>query len=456
MDVEAVAEVVEENAERGIGIVDQRREAIGENLDEVPPRAPGVQRIDRLQPELQPLPKPRHRGRADLGEGHVMRGREVDHQLTLAAGVLDRREPARCRRPSLREEQQGCRQLVQRVDARDAMAVEQRLIGGVVPRDGAGVAERQRGTRLGPPDLEHDHGNVALGGFGERRHERRGRARGLQEEADHPCRVLLERVVEVVGGGGHELLARGHHQIEPEARIVVREGAEHGAGMRDEGDVARAALAQIGEARRPDAVRVVVEPHAVAAADRHARRARHGGDALGQGRGRIVLEIAAGKDHGGAGAVADRLGERRLKPGIGEAEHCEIDRLRQVGKACVATPALDLAIVRVDRIDRAREARALDHLQHVVAGRVGPRARAHEGDRARRQQRRQRMLAHGSRVPPSSSTQAKRASRQASAALRPCSLRMRLNSARSGPPLLSMKISMSTAASSAWRMPMIS
>ena len=50
----------------------------------------------------------------------------------------------------------------------------------------------------------------------------------------------------------------------------------------------------------------------------------------------------------------------------------------------------------------------------------------------------------------------KRASRQASAAFSPCSRRTRLNSARSGPPVDSISTSVSSAASSACRMPMIS
>ena len=63
----------------------------------------------------------------------------------------------------------------------------------------------------------------------------------------------------------------------------------------------------------------------------------------------------------------------------------------------------------------------------------------------------QRVVACGHAVPP-----ANRASRQASAAFRPCSVRMRLNSSRSGPPEASIRISVSTACNSAWRMPIIS
>ena len=134
------------------------------------------------------------------------------------------------------------------------------------------------------------------------------------------------------------------------------EGSEHGARVGDEGDVARPRLAQIGEARGPDAAGVIVETHAVAAADRHVRAARHRSDALGQRRRAVVLEIAACENHPSASAVTDCFGERRLEPRIGDPEDREIDPLRQIREAAVAAPALDLGIVRVDRINRAGEA----------------------------------------------------------------------------------------------------
>ena len=79
------------------------------------------------------------------------------------------------------------------------MPIEDGLVGGIVAGDRTGVAERQCRARLGAPCLEHDHGNVALRRFGERRRELARRAHRLEEETDHAGRDLLERVIQVLG-----------------------------------------------------------------------------------------------------------------------------------------------------------------------------------------------------------------------------------------------------------------
>ena len=162
-------------------------------------------------------------------------------------------------------------------------------------------------------------------------------------------------------------------------RIVVRERAEHAAGMGDERDRAGPRLARTREAADPDAVEIVVEAHAVAAADRHAGGAGHGGEPARQRRRAIVGEEAGREDHRGPRADGDRLGERLLEPLVADREHGEIGRRRKIGEARHARVALDLVVVRIDRVDRAAEAAALQHAHHVVAGRVrraGSRRRA--------------------------------------------------------------------------------
>ena len=183
-----------------------------------------------------------------------------------------------------REEQQRARELVQRLDAHDAVAVEQRLVGEVAAGHRAGVRERRRGRRLGAPDLERDDRNAALGGLVERRAKPRrdrarfrGRGRSPSPPAARPRSRCSRRPWSSAPGPARSASAKR------KPRIVVRERAEDAAGMRDERDRAGPRLARAREAADPDAVEIVVEPHAVGAADRHARRARHRGEPLASG-----------------------------------------------------------------------------------------------------------------------------------------------------------------------------
>ena len=141
------------------------------------------------------------------------------------------------------------------------------------------------------------------------------------------------------------------------------------------------------KAADPCPIDVVVEAHAVWAAHSHPRRASDGGEAVGQRRRGVRRQGSGGEEDGRRDAHGRGLRERLLEPLVADREHGEIGSFRKVRKRRQAGKALDLAVVGVDRIGPAKEAALASVMQHVAAGRVRPRARAHEGDDPRRKKR---------------------------------------------------------------------
>ena len=60
--------------------------------------------------------------------------REVDQQLALAAGIVDRDEPAGADRVRLRKQDQRRRELVHVASAVHAVAIEERVVDGILAR----------------------------------------------------------------------------------------------------------------------------------------------------------------------------------------------------------------------------------------------------------------------------------------------------------------------------------
>ena len=56
--------------------------------------SPGIERVDRLEPVVDPGAQLLGGRRVDLGERHAARHGLVDEKLALAAGIMDRGEPA--------------------------------------------------------------------------------------------------------------------------------------------------------------------------------------------------------------------------------------------------------------------------------------------------------------------------------------------------------------------------
>ena len=112
---------------------------------------------------------------------------------------------------------------------------------------------------------------------------------------------------------------------------------------------------------------VIVEAHAIAAAELHFCLARQFGEPLGERRAAIALEIAAGQDGGGVRPARDRLLHRLLQARIGHPQEHVIHGFRQISQRRIAGDSFDLAIVRIDRIDAAGESAAAQALHHAIA-----------------------------------------------------------------------------------------
>ena len=274
-----------------------------------------------------------------------------------------------------------------------AVAFADRLEGGIAAGDGARMGHRHRRARLGARDLEHDDRHVLRRGLVERRDEARGIAHRLEEQHDDAGARQIERIVKIVGRGGGDLLAGRDHQVEAEPLAAVEDRAEHRARMRDEGDRPRVAVVgPEGIAGDAHLALEVHEAHAVAATDLNAGLACAMLEPVQQRRVAVVRHVAIGQDGRRAGAALDGQRELCLEAVAADAEHGVIDRFGQIGERGQAGDAVDLVVFRVDRENLAVEAAAAQLDDQLVADAGRGRRGADDGDRARRQQRREAMI----------------------------------------------------------------
>ena len=372
----------------GGGVVEQGLDAGGEDLVGVVAGAPGVQRVGggqaRLQHRRQPLP-----GRlGDAGQGHPELLGQIEQVGPLAPRVVDGGQPAGVGAPP-GQQLAGVGQLVQGGHLGDPVGVEQRLVGAVVAGQGAGVGGDHRPGRLATPDLEGDHREAPVGRLGQGGPEGGRLPHRLQEQGRHPGAGQLEGVVEVGGGAGDELVAGRDDQVEAEAAAVVEQGREHRPGVADHRHRAGVQVGRLGVATNPQAVLEVEEPHAVAAAHRHPGPGGDSPQPLGQrrdiGRGRFGIETA-GEDHRRRDPAGGRRLELGLQGGVGDGQHGQVDRPRQVGQGREAGAAGHLPVAGVDQLDRPPEPAPEQLGDQRVPERPGPAAGPHHRHRPGLQQ----------------------------------------------------------------------
>ena len=350
-------------------------------------RTPGVERVDRLEAVVELRGEPLARRAGDVGDRHALERGEVDEHLAEAARI-EHRGDAPLGRPALvRHQHHGRRQLLDIVDAGNAITVEHRLIGGVVAGDGARMADRERRALGGAADLEDDNGYIAYTRLLEPGDEALGVADGLEEHGNQPRRGPLERVVEVVGGGRHQFLARRDREVVTQPMFGFDQRPQKRARMGQQRDVAGLAMAADRIARCTGAGLEVVETDAVAAAHLHAGILGDGADTLGQRRIGVALVVARGEHRGGARADLGGGGELRLDARIGDRDDDVVDRPRQIGERWIAGQPLDHLVLRIDRVDRPLETTRQRFLDHLVADRMGPRRCANVSHRTGRQER---------------------------------------------------------------------
>src|SRR5690606_13970282 len=136
------------------------------------------------------------------------------------------------------EQQQRVGELVESIDLDDAIAFEHRLMRRMISGNGTGMADRQGRAFCGAANLQRDDGNVPLPSLAEPGNEAGRIAHRLEEETDNAGALLLQREIEIIRGGGCQLLPRGHRQVVTEPSVVVTKGTEHRSRMSDQSDTA--------------------------------------------------------------------------------------------------------------------------------------------------------------------------------------------------------------------------
>ena len=181
--VVAVADVGGKHAQRRVVVGEQGPEAVFEDGCEIGAGSPRIERIVGFEARIEARTDRLLRRRRDRGERDAGALREVDEHLALAARVVDRDERSGACAAAGREQKQRAGELVERLDADDAIAVEQRLVGKIAARHCAGVRERRGGGGLGASQLQRHDRNAALRGLLERgAQSRQGRARSRERD----------------------------------------------------------------------------------------------------------------------------------------------------------------------------------------------------------------------------------------------------------------------------------
>ena len=114
---------------------------------------PGVERIGGFKAWVEPRRNRCLRLIRYLGKANAGAVGQINQQFAFAARIADRDEAARRGAAPGGEEQQGSGELIERLDADDAVAIEQRVIGEIAARQRAGVSERAAAAAAVRPTL---------------------------------------------------------------------------------------------------------------------------------------------------------------------------------------------------------------------------------------------------------------------------------------------------------------
>ena len=387
VDAAARDAVVHDRAERRLRVAHEHGQAVLHGDVEVrPARAPGVERVDRRQARVEQGLEVPGGGRRELRQRHAVVGGQVDQELALAAGVVDRHQAAVAEPVRLREHDEARGELVHVARAVHAVAVEDRVVDRVLARDRTRVRDGQLRRELGAPDLQRDDRDAARARALERAHEARGIARRFHEQAHRARARHLERVVEVLVHRDRELLAGRDDQVEVDAFLAVDDAAHARARMADVGDVAAAGVHARTEAAAPDAVGEVVEAHAVRAADDEAGLADLREQPLAQRRIGVALDHQRGHHRRRSRAVRDYVVECGVHARVGDGEYHVFDRFGQRRERRIAGHAEHRLAAGVDGIEAALVAALQQVFERVAPDRALALAGAEDGDRLRPQQ----------------------------------------------------------------------
>ena len=356
------------------GVVGEGGQAVGQRALGVLAGAPHVERVRRLEARVEDRGQALGGGRRQGCERDAEALGQVGGEHPLGPGVVHGRDPAApaAYPPSDGEALEAVRELAEVVDTVHAVRREERLPRRVRAGDGSGVRVDQRPPARRGADGERDHRDVARRGV--REHGAHGARvpQRLEHQADDAGLGHRERVGEMVGGGGDQLLPGGHGQGVLQAAVRAEHRREHRAGVGDQRDRAGRHRVALEVADRPDPADRVDEAHAAAAADLQP---------VGSGD-QLVTEAVRGAVHDRAAVAPGGRGPHVVDQGVvGDAEQHQVHRLGYVGQRRQAGLPQHLRPGGVDQ-PGALHAGAAQHLgRHPPAERVGSLAGADHRDR---------------------------------------------------------------------------
>ncbi len=254
-----------------------------------------------------------------------------------------------------------------------AVRREQGLPCRVTAGQRPGVGAHQRVSPGRGADGQGDHREVPVGRVGEHGAHPGQVAQGLEHEADDPGVVLLQRVAEVVGGGGRQLLARGDRQGVLQAAVGPQQRREDRSRVGHERDRPRRQLVPLEVAEGAHARRPVDEAHAARPADLQP---------VGRG-GQLLAQAVGGAEHHRAPVATGRR-QRDLggEHPVRHAEQHEVDGVGHLGQGRHARAAQHGVPAGIDQPGPGDPGAALRLGRHPPPERARPVAGADHRDGA--------------------------------------------------------------------------
>jgi hypothetical protein len=191
----------------------------------------------------------------------------------------------------------------------------------------------------------------------------------LEEPDDHPHVVVVDQVVDVVGGGGGRLVARGDEVAQADVAAGIQERDADGAAL----DNRRHASGRevIGDGRAPPggAAREVDEAETVRPAHRHAVGAGDGDElTLGPHAVRARFCEAARENHRSSRALESRGANRVYHRGLRHGDEHRVDGVGDGVEGRIRPPAEELSATGGDEVHHARVANPLESEPGIESG----------------------------------------------------------------------------------------
>ena len=205
----------------------------------------------------------------------------------------------------------------------------------------------------------------------------------LEEPDDHPHVVVVDQVVDVVGGGGGRLVARGDEVAQADVPSRIQERDADGAALHHRRHASGREMIRDGSAPRGGAAGEVDEAEAVRPAHRHAVGTGDGGElALGAHAVRARFPEAAREHHRASRAFESGRANRIHHRGLRHGDEHRVDGIGNRVEGRIRPPAEELGPAGRDEVNHACVADPLEGEPGIESGAdlVGS---THDGDRCR-------------------------------------------------------------------------